>query len=435
MKRKLETLALMILSAMAAAARRVAPSPGEVVDEVLPAKQDRRKRRWIKIAALFAGFLVVLGIGGFLAAASGIIPIKASSGHWPITAWFLSFSMHRSFSTHSLGIEAPPLDDPSLVLRGAGAYETGCRPCHGSPDLPRPRVAAQMTPHPPYLPPVISEWQNPELFSIVKHGVKFTGMPAWPALQRDDEVWAMVAFLREMPKLDAAEYQRLVQGPALAEAGDAPIHELLEPEGVPQAVTQTCARCHGLDGRGRGLGAFPRLAGQSPEYLENSLLAYARGTRHSGVMAPLAAGLDRGEVRELALYYSRQTGPSLSRPRPETAAAIERGQAIAQRGIPDERVPACAACHGPGAARRNPAYPVLAGQYAEYLVLQLQLFHEEKRGGSAYAHLMHPVATRLTPEQMRDVALYYASLGSQPSAAASATGSQERPEANRTGVE
>ena len=53
---------------------------------------------------------------------------------------------------------------------------------------------------------------------------------------------------------------------------------------------------------------------------------------------------------------------------------------------------------------------MLAGQYPDYLVLQLELFKGGQRGGSAYAHLMKPVATRLTPEQMRDVALYYASL-------------------------
>jgi hypothetical protein len=31
-------------------------------------------------------------------------------------------------------------------------------------------------------------------------------MPAWPAPQRDDEVWAMVAFLGVFPDLDAEAY-------------------------------------------------------------------------------------------------------------------------------------------------------------------------------------------------------------------------------------
>ena len=417
MKKWLRRIALAALGAAVLALEAVRPREGlaeKVAGPSLPGGGADRKRRLRRTAALFAGFLALLGIGGFLGAASGIIPIKASSGHWKITAWFLSFSMHRSFSTHSLGIEAPDLQAPSRVLRGAGAYETGCRPCHGSPDLPHPRVAQGMLPPPAYLPPVISEWKPEELFSLVKHGVKFTGMPAWPAQERDDEVWAIVAFLLRMRELDAAGYRRLVHGATPAESGDAPIHGLLDPQSVPQAVTRTCARCHGVDGRGRGLGAFPRLAGQSPRYLEAALHAYARGRRHSGIMEPIAAGLDAGEIRALARYYGSRPRPSLlpgrEDPLHEAASAVERGRAIARQGIPGQRVPSCADCHGPGIARRNPAYPVLAGQYAEYLELQLELFQKGQRGGSAYAHLMHPVVRRLAPEQMRDVALYYASL-------------------------
>ena len=45
--------------------------------------------------------------------------------------------MQRSVATHTLGVKPPPLADPALVLKGAGHYETGCRPCHGGPGLPR----------------------------------------------------------------------------------------------------------------------------------------------------------------------------------------------------------------------------------------------------------------------------------------------------------
>lgn len=152
-------------------------------------RRERRSgmnwKRWLLRGTVLAA---VLAAGGFLVAASGIVPIKASSGHWAITAWFLNFSSERSVSTHTIGMSAPPLDDPGLVLRGAGHYETACRPCHGSPVLPQPRVARGMTPPPPYLPPAIPRWEPEELFYIVKHGIKFTGMPAWPAQERDDEV-------------------------------------------------------------------------------------------------------------------------------------------------------------------------------------------------------------------------------------------------------
>jgi cytochrome c553 len=83
---------------------------------------------------------------------------------------------------------------------------------------------------------------------------------------------------------------------------------------------------------------------------------------------------------------------------------------IATQGIPQQDVPACGQCHGPSPTRRNPAYPVLAGQYADYLLLQLELFQQQRRGGSPYTHLMRPVAAGLTRSQMREVALYYESL-------------------------
>jgi cytochrome c553 len=60
-------------------------------------------------------------------------------------------------------------------------------------------------------------------------------------------------------------------------------------------------------------------------------------------------------------------------------------------------------------------YPNIAGQYAPYLKLQLELFTEGKRGGTEYAHIMHSAAQRLTSEQMQALADYYASL---PAAAA-----------------
>ena len=418
MIRLLKNIVLLAAGALTALGLRrpAPPAPAEAPPaEGEPLRPDRSdlKHRLIRLAKHFALFVVVLIVGGFLVAASGIVPIKASSGHWAITQWFLSFSMHRSVVTHTAGMTVPSLDEPRLVLKGAGHYDFGCRPCHGSPELPHPRVAQAMTPHPPYLPPEISKWEPEELFYIVKHGVKLTGMPAWPAQQRDDEVWAMVAFLRALPELDAEAYQRLAAGAAGPNEEGAPAQRLLGPVErlpVPDIIAESCARCHGVEGLGRGLGAFPMLAGQRPAYLHAALQAYARGERHSGIMEPIAAGLDAGTMRELARYYARLESPLPARQEPEDLAAIRRGERIAQRGVPSQGVPSCSDCHGPGTAPRNPFYPALAGQYADYLVLQLELFKQEHRGGSAYAHLMRPVAERLTPEQMRDVAAYYASL-------------------------
>lgn len=131
-------------------------------------------------------------------------------------------------------------------------------------------------------------------------------------------------------------------------------------------------------------------------------------------MEPLAVGMSREEIREVALYYGSLSVPQATPSTPTSELAITRGATIAREGIPSARVPICSQCHGPGDDQRNPVYPTLAGQYADYLMLQLQLMAGNRRGGSDFAALMHPIADRLTEEQMRDVGLYYESLTAPP---------------------
>jgi cytochrome c553 len=365
----------------------------------------RRLRPYALLVAIAAPLVAILAVVVIL---SGVISIKASSRHWAITSWVLDFVKRRSVATHSIGIEVPPLDDPALVLRGAGHYESGCRTCHGSPEVLPPRIPQGMTPHPPDLRAQVARWKPQELFYIVKHGIKFTGMPAWPAPERDDEVWAMVAFLRVLPRMGAGDYARLVFGGLPRRENVIATTDLAgAPSAIARFATESCGRCHGREGQGRESAAFPRLAGQRPEYSRRALQAYGGGGRQSGVMAPIAAGLGEELMQRLADYYATLT-PAMPPAEPADASA-SRGAEIATRGLPAQRVPACAQCHGPAASERNPAYPSLAGQFPAYAILQLQLFSERKRGGSAFAHL-HDMVGDLTADQKTDVARYYERL-------------------------
>jgi cytochrome c553 len=259
---------------------------------------------------------------------------------------------------------------------------------------------AAMTPPPPDLAPRMSRWRSQDLFSIVKHGIKFTGMPAWPAQQRDDEVWAVVAFLRRMPQLDAGAYQALVFGQTDTTSS------------APDAVRRICARCHGVDGLGRGSEAFPNLAGQRSTYVYEALRAFADRRRFSGIMGTIAANLDDQTMRDAAALY--ESLPARSAGQANDANARARGETISTRGIPDRDIPSCADCHGPVATPKNPAYPALAGQHAAYLALQLELFQQRRRGGSPHANLMQVFVGRLRADEIRDVTIYYSSLSHNP---------------------
>jgi cytochrome c553 len=362
------------------------------------------KHPWLT-AMVVAG---TVATGAALVAVSGVVPIKASSGHWRITARLLDFAKVRSVSTHSLTIDAPPLEDEAVVLRGASHYEIGCASCHGAPGSGVPPVMAAMTPPPPELSNGLSRYTPEQLFTIVKHGIKFTGMPAWPVQQRDDEVWAVVAFLRRMPALDATEYRRLAYGDAGVLAGTEPSLPAAGQQSPPRAVRDLCWRCHGVDGTGRGAGAFPSLAGQRGEYVYASLRAFAGRSRYSGIMSAIAANLDDEAMRAVATYYEGL--PPRSGERVDDQSMIVRGALIAERGAPERDIPACVECHGPTEQPKNRAYPRLASQHVSYLASQLELLRSRRRGGSPNVNLMHVFVDRLQPAQIRDVTHYYASL-------------------------
>jgi cytochrome c553 len=74
----------------------------------------------------------------------------------------------------------------------------------------------------------------------------------------------------------------------------------------------------------------------------------------------------------------------------------------------------CAACHGPGGNSVNPAWPSLAGQNAPYVLKQLEAF----KSGSRTDPLMTAQAMSLSEQDMRDLAVYYASQAAAPKAVA-----------------
>jgi cytochrome c553 len=407
---------------------------------------------WRHTVARLVAVALLVAAGGFAFITLGLTPIAANDGHWPITQRFLKYAMTRTVRMQSLGTEVPPLDDPALVLKGAGHYATDCMPCHSAPGQTRAMVVEQMTPAPPYLTNILEDWEPQQLHWIVKHGIKYTAMPAWSSQLRDDEVWAMVAFLRRLPGMDAAQYRALAYGPLAASPAGAEGARLSTMELPPLSTVDNCARCHGAEGEGRGDGAIPRLAGQREGYLLASLQAYARGERHSGIMQPVAAGLDAPQMQGLARHYASLSLPlevpvnasitasaasttgstagfvgdnkaSASIPAPFGAAssptpaaplspdgARTRGATLAAQGSGDQRIPACRHCHGPGAMQLNPVYPRLAGLQPRYLALQLRLFQQDRRGGTRYRHLMRRAASALSEQQIEDLAAYYGSL-------------------------
>lgn len=69
-----------------------------------------------------------------------------------------------------------------------------------------------------------------------------------------------------------------------------------------------CAACHGADGNKPITPDIPRLAGQHYDYLEHTLRAYRSGARDNAMMTPMAKPLTDKEIKDVAWYFSRQSG-------------------------------------------------------------------------------------------------------------------------------
>ena len=97
------------------------------------------------------------------------------------------------------------------------------------------------------------------------------------------------------------------------------------------------------------------------------------------------------------------------------ALALVAGRAAAQTPpAPDAALQAklqlCAACHGPTGNSTDPQYPILAGQTARYIYLELKDFKEGRRKDP----VMSPMAADLTRDEMIELGNFYAAQKPTP---------------------
>src|SRR5690606_29163344 len=155
------------------------------------------------IAAVLLGFIGALGF-----VYSGVFNVAADEPHSAWFLWLAETARERSIAVRASGVEVPPnLDDPDLIMGGGADYNEMGTECHLKPGRGDTELRQAMYPQPPDL--TKTKRDAAQTFWIIKHGIKMSGMPAWGATHDDQRIWAMVAFLEQLPRLTEDQYQIL----------------------------------------------------------------------------------------------------------------------------------------------------------------------------------------------------------------------------------
>ena len=153
-------------------------------------------------------FLLLAAIAAVAYVYAGVYPIGADQPHWAVTQRAIDVLRDRSIEKQAAGIAVPALDDPARIRRGAMHYAEMCSSCHLTPGMRDTELRKGLYPQPPDL--AQHGVHDPaEAFWTIKHGVKMSAMPAWGRSHDDAAIWDMVAFLRELPKLDEQGFEAM----------------------------------------------------------------------------------------------------------------------------------------------------------------------------------------------------------------------------------
>ena len=262
---------------------------------------------------LLLAFLLVAALGAIGFVYSGLYDISATDQHLKPTYYVMQTVMRHSVARRAARIEVPPLGAPGELERGLALYRAHCVQCHGAPGVAPEPFALGLTPLPTPLARPGKDRTPAELFWVVKNGIKMTGMPAWEFRFPDEDIWSVVAFLKQLPLLSPAAYKAL---PA-----PAPLPRVAAPEGDPdpkrggRALEQYgCIGCHEIPGlvgpaarRGpppAGRATRPKLGGGLPNSPENMVLwlrAPQAFTPHSAM--PIL-GVTERDARDMAAFLA-----------------------------------------------------------------------------------------------------------------------------------
>jgi mono/diheme cytochrome c family protein len=170
----------------------------------------------MRFLALVGALAIFVAIAAAIFVFGGFFSVAESEDDPAIVSWALAHVRAASVARHANEPSPANLDDPATVKAGARTYATiGCVNCHGGPpDANWAKWSEGLKPVPADLKVMATARTAPELFWVIKNGIKFTGMPSFGfAGASDEQIWSLVAFIGKLPTSTDEDYKAWTAAP------------------------------------------------------------------------------------------------------------------------------------------------------------------------------------------------------------------------------
>lgn len=149
---------------------------------------------------------VILAAVGFAYLKSTGLSTRGQPG--PIEAMIARTARSMAIPSSARTLQNPTPASPDVIAEGMEHYADHCASCHANDGSGQTEMGRGLYPPAPDMRlAATQDMSDGELFYVIEHGIRFTGMPGWRTgtAAGEESSWHLVHFIRHLPKLTSAE--------------------------------------------------------------------------------------------------------------------------------------------------------------------------------------------------------------------------------------
>lgn len=159
----------------------------------------------------FAAAIVIFPLSVLAYVWVGLAGVQANV---PPPSWerrLMTTAVHTSVARHAERTrpESAGPENADQIVAGGRLYVNGCAGCHG--ELGKPfQEDRSLYPPVPQLPHIGTQYTEPQIYWVVKHGVRMTAMSAYGPFYSEKDLWSIAAFVHQIRNLPPGVQERIL---------------------------------------------------------------------------------------------------------------------------------------------------------------------------------------------------------------------------------